>query len=112
VGHAFGGQQGGGGGRLLDAKGGEGRIGGPDLSEVLGLRLCVSDDDQLHGSGTLRAPAPRAAIRMPGYATSTTPTIPRATLEIRMSLRRPDSATLRPNVPARRPAWSARQPRR
>jgi len=26
---------------------------------------------------------------MPGQATSTTPTIPRATLEIRMSLRRP-----------------------
>jgi len=36
----------------MDAQGGEGRIGWPGPSEVLGLRLCVSDDDQLHGAGT------------------------------------------------------------
>ena len=86
MGHAFGGQQGGGGGRLLNAQGGEGRIGGPALSEVLGFRLCMSDDDEFHGSGTLRVPAPWAAIRMPAYARSTTPAILRVALEIRMSL--------------------------
>jgi hypothetical protein len=50
----------------------------------------MSDDDEFHGSGTLRVPAPWAAIRMPAYARSTTPAILRVALGIRMSLWRPE----------------------
>jgi hypothetical protein len=36
----------------------------------------MSDDDEFHGSETLRVPDPWAAIRMPAYARSTTPQRP------------------------------------